>query len=84
MQPQIRVIDEIEARLRAAFTVTELQVEDESESHRGHAGWREGGRRISTSASARRNWTASRASPGTGPCTARSAPIWSAASTPCA
>jgi BolA family transcriptional regulator, general stress-responsive regulator len=43
MQPQIRVIDEIEARLRAAFTVTELQVEDESESHRGHAGWREGG-----------------------------------------
>jgi BolA family transcriptional regulator, general stress-responsive regulator len=43
MQPQIHVIDEIEARLRAAFTVTELQVEDESESHRGHAGWREGG-----------------------------------------
>ncbi|WP_209427831.1 BolA family protein [Pararhodobacter sp. SW119] len=39
----MRVIDEIEARLRAAFTVTELQVEDESESHRGHAGWREGG-----------------------------------------
>jgi BolA family transcriptional regulator, general stress-responsive regulator len=43
MQPQNRVIDEMEARLRAAFTVTELQIEDESEQHRGHAGWREGG-----------------------------------------
>ncbi|MGY6534840.1 MAG: BolA family protein [Pararhodobacter sp.] len=38
-----RVIDEIETRLRAAFAVTALSVEDESESHRGHAGWREGG-----------------------------------------
>ena len=43
MQPQIRVIDEMEARLRAAFTVAELEIEDESESHRGHSGWREGG-----------------------------------------
>ncbi len=43
MNPQIRVIDEMEDRLRAAFTVTELQIEDESESHRGHSGWREGG-----------------------------------------
>jgi BolA family transcriptional regulator, general stress-responsive regulator len=43
MNPQNRVIDEMEARLRAAFTVTELQIEDESEQHRGHAGWREGG-----------------------------------------
>ncbi len=38
-----RVIDEIEARLRAGFEVTELAVEDESEQHRGHSGWREGG-----------------------------------------
>jgi BolA family transcriptional regulator, general stress-responsive regulator len=43
MQPQNRVIDEMEARLSAAFTVTELKIEDESERHRGHAGWREGG-----------------------------------------
>ncbi len=43
MQPQIRVIDEMEARLKAAFNVTELEIEDESELHRGHSGWREGG-----------------------------------------
>jgi len=43
MNPQNRVIDEMETRLRASFTVTELEIEDESESHRGHAGWREGG-----------------------------------------
>ncbi len=43
MTVQNRVIDEIEARLRAAFAITDLTVEDESESHRGHAGWREGG-----------------------------------------
>lgn len=35
--------DEIEARLRAAFAPEALQVVDESESHRGHAGYREGG-----------------------------------------
>lgn len=34
---------EIEARLRAAFAPEELAVRDDSESHRGHAGWREGG-----------------------------------------
>lgn len=33
----------IEAALRARFEVRTLAVEDESESHRGHAGWREGG-----------------------------------------
>lgn len=33
----------IETALRAAFPVARLAVEDESESHRGHAGWREGG-----------------------------------------
>ena len=43
MEPKIRVIDEMDARLRGAFTVEILEIEDESESHRGHAGWREGG-----------------------------------------
>ncbi len=43
MPLQNRVIDQIEERLRAAFAVTTLSVEDESEQHRGHAGWREGG-----------------------------------------
>jgi BolA family transcriptional regulator, general stress-responsive regulator len=43
MQTQNRVIDEMEARLRSAFTVAELEIEDESDRHRGHAGWREGG-----------------------------------------
>lgn len=37
------VRDEIESALRAAFAPAELSVEDVSESHRGHAGWREGG-----------------------------------------
>ncbi|MCC5963917.1 MAG: BolA family transcriptional regulator [Rhodobacteraceae bacterium] len=39
----MRICEEIETRLRAAFRPTELQVEDDSESHRGHSGWREGG-----------------------------------------
>ena len=33
----------IESKLREAFRPQELEVVDESESHRGHAGWREGG-----------------------------------------
>ena len=33
----------IESRLRAAFAPVRLEVVDDSESHRGHAGWREGG-----------------------------------------
>ena len=33
----------IEERLAAAFRPTRLEVLDESESHRGHAGFREGG-----------------------------------------
>jgi len=37
------VRDEIESALRAAFAPAELRVEDVSEDHRGHAGWREGG-----------------------------------------
>ncbi len=34
---------EIEARLHAAFTPETLEIVDESERHRGHAGYREGG-----------------------------------------
>ena len=40
---KIRVEDEIRTRLQAAFTPALLEVRDDSESHRGHAGWREGG-----------------------------------------
>lgn len=35
--------DQIAAALRTAFPGARLSVEDESEGHRGHAGWREGG-----------------------------------------
>lgn len=35
--------EEIRAKLQAAFEPTELVVEDESERHRGHAGYQEGG-----------------------------------------
>lgn len=35
--------DEIRARLEAAFAPTALKIEDESEKHRGHSGFREGG-----------------------------------------
>lgn len=35
--------DEIEQKLQNAFAPRELAVEDDSESHRGHGGWREGG-----------------------------------------
>jgi len=37
------VSDEIHARLEQAFAPRELVVTDESESHRGHAGYRDGG-----------------------------------------
>lgn len=33
----------IEAKLTAAFNPDALEVIDESEQHRGHGGWREGG-----------------------------------------
>lgn len=33
----------IESKLRDAFAPQVLEVVDESEQHRGHAGWREGG-----------------------------------------
>lgn len=35
--------EEIRARLQAAFAPDRLEVADESEAHRGHAGYREGG-----------------------------------------
>ncbi|WP_370227964.1 BolA family protein [Cognatishimia sp.] len=37
------VKDEIHERLSAAFSPRELDVVDDSESHRGHAGYQEGG-----------------------------------------
>lgn len=37
------VKDEINKRLSAAFSPSELDVVDDSESHRGHAGFQEGG-----------------------------------------
>ncbi len=37
------VADEIREKLQAAFDPTVLEVVDDSESHRGHAGFQEGG-----------------------------------------
>ncbi len=37
------VEEEIRAKLDRAFAPQVLDVEDESEQHRGHAGWQEGG-----------------------------------------
>lgn len=37
------VANEIESKLRAAFDPAELVVVDDSESHRGHGGYQEGG-----------------------------------------
>jgi BolA protein len=39
----MRMADRIEQRLRETFSPMELVVRDESEKHRGHGGWREGG-----------------------------------------
>ncbi|SIT76584.1 BolA protein [Pontibaca methylaminivorans] len=39
----ISVTAQIRGRLEAAFSPRELEVADVSESHRGHAGYREGG-----------------------------------------
>lgn len=39
----MRKDEQIAVKLRAAFQPEHLEVIDESESHRGHAGWREGG-----------------------------------------
>ena len=37
------VRDEIEQRLTTAFAPEVVQIQDDSEKHRGHGGWREGG-----------------------------------------
>ncbi|MEM1237457.1 MAG: BolA family protein [Pseudomonadota bacterium] len=37
------MVEKIEAKLREVFEPTELSVIDESEAHRGHAGYQEGG-----------------------------------------
>lgn len=39
----MRIADEIHAQLTSAFQPTRLQVTDESEKHRGHAGFRDSG-----------------------------------------
>ncbi|MCJ8139394.1 BolA family protein [Falsirhodobacter halotolerans] len=39
----MKIADEMERRLIAAFTPTELTVTDESDKHIGHAGYQEGG-----------------------------------------
>lgn len=39
----MRIADQISEKLEAAFSPESLQVVDDSESHRGHGGWREGG-----------------------------------------
>ena len=40
----MNVTDEIRDRLQTAFDPRELEVVDDSESHRGHAGYKEGGK----------------------------------------
>lgn len=40
---KIAIAQQIHDRLETAFHPTELKVVDDSESHRGHAGFREGG-----------------------------------------
>ncbi|RID92071.1 BolA family transcriptional regulator [Gemmobacter lutimaris] len=37
------VHDEIKERLTVAFAPEVLEIQDDSEKHRGHGGWREGG-----------------------------------------
>jgi len=39
----VTVRENIEQKLREAFSPAHLDVEDVSEQHRGHGGWREGG-----------------------------------------
>lgn len=40
---QVSMGQRLQDKLTAAFSPLELDVVDESEQHRGHAGWREGG-----------------------------------------
>ena len=37
------ITEEMRSRLEAAFAPTRLEIADESEAHRGHAGYRDGG-----------------------------------------
>lgn len=39
----MRLEEEMRRRLESAFAPTRLEIVDESEGHRGHGGWREGG-----------------------------------------
>ena len=39
----MKIGDQIHEKLSKAFHPSRLEVVDDSESHRGHAGWREGG-----------------------------------------
>lgn len=39
----LKIADQMDRKLRDAFDPGELTIIDESESHRGHGGWREGG-----------------------------------------
>lgn len=39
----MRIADQISHNLTVAFTPSKLEVVDDSESHRGHGGWSEGG-----------------------------------------
>ena len=41
--PEGPVTRRLRARLEAEFAPIELEVRDDSERHRGHSGWREGG-----------------------------------------
>jgi len=43
MWRKMALSDEIRSRLEQAFQPTHLEVRDDSEMHRGHAGYREGG-----------------------------------------
>lgn len=37
------IAEEMQAKLTLAFAPDRLEITDDSEKHRGHAGWREGG-----------------------------------------
>lgn len=39
----MRLADQMKERLRLAFSAELIEIVDESESHRGHSGYREGG-----------------------------------------
>ena len=39
----MRLEEEMRRRLETAFAPSRLEIVDESEGHRGHGGWREGG-----------------------------------------